>query len=129
MPVGHPYGADTVPPAVTVGSPVVVAGAPDQRTFMTVARAVRRLRASHALRAAARLGLISRGLFYLLLAYLTAALAAGHTVRGSQVNANGALRAVSATPLGLVALAAAVGFAAFGLIRLVGARPATPSCG
>ena len=89
---------------------------------MTVARTVRRLRASHALRAAARLGLVSRGLFYLLLAYLAAALAAGHSVRGSQVNANGALRAVSATPLGLVALgAAAVGFAAFGLIRLVGA--------
>ncbi len=56
---------------------------------MTVARTVRRLRASNALRAAARLGLVSRGLFYLLLAYLTAALAAGPTVRGSQVTAKG----------------------------------------
>ena len=74
------------------------------------------------LRVAARLGLVSRALFYLLLAYLAGALAAGARSRGSQVNANGALRAVAATPLGLVALAgAAIGFAAFGLIRLVGA--------
>ncbi len=89
---------------------------------MSVGHTVERLRTSRALRGAARLGLVSRALFYLLLAYLAGALAAGAAPRGSQVNANGALRAVAATPLGLVALAgAAIGFAAFGVIRLVGA--------
>ena len=84
---------------------------------MTVGQTVERLRNSRALRVAARLGLVSRALFYLLLAYLTGALAAGARSRGSQVDANGALRAVAATPLGLVALAgAAIGFAAFGLM-------------
>ena len=84
---------------------------------MTVARTVRA--AACQPRAAGRGATgpgLSAGSFYLLLAYLTAALAAGHTVRGSQVNANGALRAVSATPLGLVALAGSGG-------RLRGVRP------
>jgi hypothetical protein len=59
---------------------------------------------------------------YLLLAYLAAALAGGWGLHGKQVNGNGALRAVAGTPLGLVALCgAAVGFAAFGLVRLAGA--------
>lgn len=89
---------------------------------MTVGDAVAGLRGSRVLHGAARLGLVARAVFYLLLAYLAAALAAGHATRGTQVNANGALRAVAATPLGLVALAsAAVGFAAFGVVRLVGA--------
>lgn len=80
------------------------------------------MRASRAARVAARLGLVARGGFYLLLAYLAAAVAAGWGRRTGPANAHGALTTVSAAPLGVVALvAAAVGFAGFGLIRLAGA--------
>lgn len=85
-------------------------------------RGVQRLRASPALRGLARLGLLSRAVLYLVLAYLAGAVAAGWGAGGPQANANGALTTVAATPLGELALvAAAVGFAAFGLIRLAGA--------
>jgi hypothetical protein len=81
-----------------------------------------RLRRSRALKISARFGMVARGVLYLLLAYLAAALAAGWGLHDRQVNGNGALRAVAATPLGLIALTgAALGFAAFGLVRLAGA--------
>lgn len=71
---------------------------------------------------AARLGLVARGVFYLLLAYLAAAVAAGWGPRTGPANAHGALSTVSATPLGGPALAGAgLGFAAFGVVRLAGA--------
>jgi hypothetical protein len=90
------------------------------RTLESAAQAARR---SRSLRLGARLGLLARGVFYLLLAYLAAATAGRSDPPGAgQANANGALTAVAATPLGVVALAgAAVGFAAFGLVRLAGA--------
>jgi hypothetical protein len=86
-------------------------------------RAVQRMRASRALRTLARVGLLSRAVLYLLLAYLAAAIAGGwHGEGGRPANANGALTTVAETPVGLVALVgAAVGFAAFGLVRLAGA--------
>jgi hypothetical protein len=69
---------------------------------------------------AARGGLLARGLLYLLLAYLAASLAAGWG--NKPANANGALTTVAAQPAGWAALAgAAVGFGAFGLMRLAGA--------
>lgn len=84
-------------------------------------RAAQRVRRSRAARVAARLGLFARGVFYLVLAYLAAAVAGGWGGAGP-VNAHGALTAVGSTPVGLLALvAAAVGFAAFGVVRLAGA--------
>jgi hypothetical protein len=83
-------------------------------------RVVQRVRRSDIVQLAARGGLLARGLLYLLLAYLAASLAAGW---GSKpANANGALTTVAAQPAGWAALAgAAVGFAAFGVMRLAGA--------
>lgn len=70
---------------------------------------------------AARGGLAARGGFYLLLSYLAAGVAAGRG-RDSQANAHGALETVAARPGGSLALAAAaLGFAAFGLVRLAAA--------
>ena len=89
---------------------------------MTVGHTVEQLRTSRLLRGAARLGLVSRASSTCCWPTSPAPSPPAQPPRGSQVNANGALRAVAATPLGLVALAgAAVGFAAFGVIRLVGA--------
>lgn len=83
-------------------------------------RAVDRFRHSDVARFAARGGLLARGVLYLLLGYLAAALAVGWGRRPA--NAHGALTTVAAQPAGWLALAgAAVGFAAFGLMRLAGA--------
>lgn len=80
-----------------------------------------RLRESRPLDRAARVGLIGRGIFYLLLAALVTALVFSGSGK-LQANANGALSAVSDTHLGeLLLIAAAVGFASFGLLRIVGA--------
>ncbi len=85
-------------------------------------QAVQRIRSSRTLRGVARVGLLSRGVLYLLLSYLAAAVAGGWGREGAQANANGALSTVAETPFGLVALVgAACGFAAFGLIRLAAA--------
>jgi hypothetical protein len=76
------------------------------------------------IRLAARLGLVARGLFYLLLAGLAAQLALD-SEGGSgpaQANANGALTQVAGAPLGFALLtAAALGFLAFALVRTYGA--------
>jgi hypothetical protein len=76
-----------------------------------------------ALRLAARLGLVARGLFYLLLAGLAAQLALDSGGSGpAQANANGALTQVAGAPLGFALLAgAALGFLAFALVRVYGA--------
>lgn len=85
-----------------------------------VLQAVQRFRRSGSARLLARGGLLARGFLYLLLAYLAAAVAAGSG--RTPANANGALTTVAAEPVGWVALAgAAVGFAAFGVMRLAGA--------
>jgi hypothetical protein len=79
------------------------------------------LRASKPLDALARLGLVGRGVFYLLLAVLAIALVISGDAK-RQANANGALSAVADTVIGEVLLLAAVfGFVAFGLLRIVGA--------
>lgn len=81
---------------------------------------VRRIRRNRGVARVARLGLVGRGAFYLILAYLSArvALGAGHR----QANANGALTGVAGSVLGrLLLLAAAVGFTAFAVARLAGA--------
>jgi hypothetical protein len=68
----------------------------------------------------ARLGLLSRAGFYLLLAYLVVRITVA--APGPQVNASGALRTVASAPLGrLLVAAAAAGFLVFGLSRLLGA--------
>ena len=86
---------------------------------MAAVGVLRRLRGSATLQALARLGLVSRGVFFLLLAALAARLAAGTGSGASQSNANGALREVAMTGGGVVLLVvAAVGFASFAVIRL-----------
>lgn len=79
----------------------------------------------------ARIGLLARGLFYLMLVYLVARLAAaGGSAGGNdssgggakQANAHGALTTVASHPGGLAAIAAtALGFFAFGVARMWGA--------
>jgi Domain of Unknown Function (DUF1206) len=76
------------------------------------------------LRLAARLGLVARALFYLLLAGLALqlVLGVGPAGRSRQANANGALTQVAQAPLGFaLLLGAALGFAAFAVVRLYGA--------
>ncbi len=86
-----------------------------------LAQQVRRLRGSTALKAVARAGLLARGGFYLLLATLAFRLA-WTSGQDAEANANGVLGQVASHPLGLIALVAAVvGFAAYGVIRLMGA--------
>jgi hypothetical protein len=68
---------------------------------------------------AARVGLLARSVFYCMLVYLVAQLAAGG---GKQANANGALTTIASTPGGLAAIAVtAAGFLAFGVARVLGA--------
>jgi hypothetical protein len=84
-------------------------------------KTARRARRSRALRWPARAGLVVRGLFYLLLASLAIHVAVNAT-SAKQADPNGALRVVADQPLGLVVLgAAALGFAAFAIARLVAA--------
>lgn len=67
---------------------------------------------------AARLGLVARTGFYLLLAYLAVCVAVQHG-GGRQVNAHGALATVAGDPAGQAALAATVlGFVLLGTMRL-----------
>lgn len=82
---------------------------------------LRRLAKSNVLRSAARVGLVGRAVFYLLLAGLALRLLVGPPGGAGQANANGALRAVAQTPVGAVLLVgAAVGFLAYGVARLLG---------
>jgi hypothetical protein len=66
--------------------------------------------------------LAARTGFYLLLAGLIARTAFDRGASGQQTNANGAMSVIAQTALGKVALAAAaLGFLAFGLVRIAGA--------
>src|SRR3954462_2972694 len=87
----------------------------------TATRAARKAQRSSAVTAPARVGLLARGLFYLLLASLAVRVAVD--AGGSrQVDPNGALSVVADQPVGLAILAAAAfGFAAFGVARAVAA--------
>jgi hypothetical protein len=89
-----------------------------RRASRTAGRAARRARSSDWLERSARVGLIARGVFYLLLAGLSARLAfAGG---GRQADPNGALGTVVAQPLGEIVVAlAAAGFLCFAAVRLV----------
>jgi hypothetical protein len=91
-----------------------------QRAERTTGKAASRARRSDVLQRTARLGLVARGIFYLLLAGLSARLAfAGG---GQQADANGALGTVVAQPLGKVGVAAAAGgLLAFAMARLIAA--------
>jgi hypothetical protein len=72
-------------------------------------------------RGVARLGLVARAVFYLLLAGLAVNLLLGAR-GGEQTNANGALSQVAAAPVGLALLTgAALGFAVFGVVRVAAA--------
>lgn len=83
---------------------------------------LRQLAKSAALHSAARVGLVGRAVFYLLLAGLALRLLVGPPGGAGQANANGALRAVAQTPVGAVLLVgAAIGFLAYGVARLLGA--------
>jgi hypothetical protein len=85
-------------------------------------KAAQRLRVSRTARVAARGGLVARAGFYLLLGYLAAGIALGWGRSSTPANAHGALTTVAGQPGGRLALAgAAVGFAAFALVRLAGA--------
>lgn len=88
-----------------------------------VVSVLRRLRGSTLLKSAARVGLVARATFYLLLAALTAQLLMGGPPRsGRQANANGAFSEVAQSSGGLLLLVgAAIGFLAFGIVRLAGA--------
>jgi uncharacterized protein DUF1206 len=98
----------------------VAAGAAGHRHEVLM-RVVQRFRRSPSARVLARTGLLARGFLYLLLAYLAASVAAGWGRDGTQANANGALTAVASQPAGWLALlGAAIGFAAFGVMRLAG---------
>ena len=75
------------------------------------------------MRGIARLGLVARAGFYLLLAGLAVNLlvGVGGGQGGGQANANGALTQVARAPVGFVLLAgAALGFAVFGVVRIAG---------
>ena len=78
-----------------------------------------------AVRGVARVGLVARSGFYLLLAGLAVNLLVGVHGQGEgdgQANANGALTQVAQAPVGFVLLAgAALGFAVFGVVRIVSA--------
>ena len=83
---------------------------------------VQQARQNRSLRLLARLGLVSRAVFYLVLGYLSAAVAGGWDRHRRQANANGALGAVAQGGVGRAALAlAAVGLVAFGGMRIAGA--------
>lgn len=86
-------------------------------------RVAQRLRRSRAARVAARGGLVARAGFYLLLAVLAAGVASGAGRSDRRpANAHGALATVAEVPGGRAALLlAAVGFAAFAVLRLAGA--------
>jgi hypothetical protein len=75
---------------------------------------------------AARVGLLARSVFYCMLVYLVAELAAGG---GKQAIANGALTTIASMPGGLAAIAAtAAGFLGFGTARILSAvRDERPS--
>ena len=79
-------------------------------------------RAEGTARLVARIGLVARTLFYLVLAYLVVDVAVDGGEGGPQANAHGALTLVARNTAGKAALvAAAAGFLVFGVVRVVGA--------
>ena len=89
---------------------------------MSVTDGLRRLQRNSVLRSAARLGLVGRAVFYLLLAGLALSLLVGPAGAEEPTNANGALSAVAQTSGGAALLVGAVvGFVAYAIARLVGA--------
>src|SRR5947209_2982008 len=70
----------------------------------------------------ARVGLLARTLFYLVLVYLVVEVAADRGNGGRQANAHGGLTLIARNAAGEAALVvAAIGFAVFGVVRVVGA--------
>src|SRR5581483_4854406 len=78
------------------------------------------VRDSTAMQRLARVGLVARGAFYLLIAYLAARVAALHG-SARQADTHGALALIEVSWVGKVVIAlAALGLFAFGIARLVG---------
>jgi hypothetical protein len=74
------------------------------------------------MRVLARVGMVARAAFYLLLAGLVVRVALEGGAHGKQANANGALSVVAADPVGMAAIAAAaLGFFVLGAVRVAGA--------
>jgi len=89
-----------------------------RRRGRAAAQAVGRRRSAQLV---SRAGLVARTGFYLLLAGLVARTAFDRGAGGKQTNANGAMSVIASTVLGEVALAAAaLGFFAFGVVRIAG---------
>jgi hypothetical protein len=102
------------------------AGAPDDEKPGAAGDEVGRApHTPRAVRGVARVGLVARSGFYLLLAGLAVNLLVGVEGQGGgdgEANANGALTQVAQAPVGFVLLAgAALGFAVFGAVRIVSA--------
>ncbi len=94
----------------------------EDNTVGVNADGLRRMRGNTAVKSAARMGLVGRGVFYLILAALTLEVVLQPRRSVPQANANGALSEVARSPVGLLLVAAAgVGFVAFGMVRLAGA--------
>jgi hypothetical protein len=90
----------------------------DETLDGTAGRAAASVRDSEAVGWWARGGLFARGVFYVLLAYIAARIAATGPDHDHQANANGALHIVSGSTFGVVLLAAAAfGFFAFAVTR------------
>lgn len=88
----------------------------------TASRAAGGVRDSTLADRVARAGMLARAGFYLVLTYLTVRVAVLPRSTGRQTNAQGALTVVSSSTLGKIAVGvAAVGFAAFGVVRLAAA--------
>lgn len=87
--------------------------------FAALNRAAGHVRHNTATQSMARVGLAARGVLYLLLTYLTGSLLVERPRDAQPANAQGAMDAVTSSPPGVLALAlAAVGFAAFAVIRM-----------
>ena len=115
-------GAGTRPSLGTGHVLPVTATAAAARARDGVHDAAHALGGSRGFRVVARVGLVARAAFYLLLAGLAVDVAVTRGHAGRQANAHGALSVVAVDPVGLVAVVlTAVGFLVLGVARIVGA--------
>src|SRR3954452_8540021 len=115
-------GAGTRPSLGTGHVLLVTATTAAARARDGVQDAAHALGGSRGFRVVARVGLVARAGFYLLLAGLAVDVAVTRGHAGRQANAHGALSVVAVDPVGLVAvLLTAVGFLVLGVARIVGA--------
>src|SRR4051794_36620486 len=109
-------------PSLGTGHVLPVTATAAARARDGVQDAAHALGGSRGFRVVARVGLIARAAFYLLLAGLAVDVAVTRGHGGRQANAHGALSVVAVDPVGLLAvLLTAVGFLVLGVARIVGA--------